>query len=274
MEKPTGPLSVYDFKYYRKFLLAWINHQDQTRGLYRKLAEAARCETSHISRVLGNQLELTMDQGYRICKFVGLDGDEKKYFLKLIEWERSGDSDFKKEIERELQKMVSLQENLSQRFQDQPVMMNGQELVYYSSWHWSAIHILVSIPGYRKIEQIAKKLSLSEEFVRKSLHSLKEFGLVEEESGQWRMTNKHIHLGKDSPMNSVQHGNWRQQAVLRSQNPNHQDLHYTIVQSLSLNDYEKIKKLFLKTLDEYRSIANPSAEEELVCLTLDFFKIE
>lgn len=267
-------ISIYDFKDYRKFLIAWIDSHESPRGLYRKLAEAARCETSHISRVLGNQLELTMDQAFRITKFIALEGDEKKFFLKLVEHERSGDSEFKKEIEAELKSMLATQENLALRFKETQVMMNSQELLYYSSWHWSAIHILVSIPQFRRVEQVAKKLSLDEAVVKQTLHSLKEFGLVQENKNEWSMTNKHLHLGKDSPMNSIQHSNWRQKAVFHSQNPNNQGLHYTVVQSMSHQDYENIKKLFLKTLDEYRKIANPSNEEDLCCLTLDFFKPE
>lgn len=50
-------------------------------------------------------------------------------------------------------------------------------------------------------------------------------------------------------------------------------MHYTAVQSLSRQDYEKLKQQFLKGLDNYRSVANPSQEEELVCLALDFFKV-
>lgn len=265
--------NIFTFKSYRKFLNTWIKQHDQPRGLMRKLAEAARCETSHISRVLSDQLEFTMDQAFRICKFIRLTNVEQKYFLKLVEHERSGDADYRKLLENELEQMVQAQQNLSERFNDTNILTNGMELLYYSSWHYSAIHVLVSIPEYQTAKAISQKLGLSEEFIKITLNSLQNFGLIKNENNTWKMTNKHIHLTKNSPMNSVQHSNWRQRAVLKTQDPQHTGLHYTIVQSLSQEDIGIVRNLFLNALDEYRRIANPSKEEELVCLALDFFKV-
>ena len=75
MKKPKEH-SVFDFKNYRKFLNAWIENQDQPRGLMRRLAEAARCETSHMSRVLSGQLEFTPDQAFRVTQFIRLNDTE------------------------------------------------------------------------------------------------------------------------------------------------------------------------------------------------------
>lgn len=271
--KNKSELNIYSYKSYRKFINAWIEVQERPRGLMRKLGEVARCETSHVSRVLSGQLEFTMDQAFRIIKFINLRELEQKYFLKLVEFERSGDSDYRKLLENDLKEMIESQQNLAKRFQETTVMTEGRELFYYSSWHWSAIHIIVSIPEYQTATAISKKLGLEENFVQVCLVTLENFGLIKNENDRWKMTNKHIHLSKNSPMNSVQHSNWRQRAVLKTQDPDHKGLHYTVVQSLSREDYEKLRDLWLDTLDKYRATANPSKEEELVCLTLDFFKI-
>ena len=53
--------------------------------------------------------------------------------------------------------------------------------------------------------------------VRSVLEKLETFGLVKRKANQWIFTSGVIHLPKTSSMNSVQHGNWRSQAVLRSQ---------------------------------------------------------
>lgn len=272
MKKPKD-LSIFSFKSYRKFLNEWIIAQEQPRGLMKKLAEAARCETSHMSRALSGQLELTPDQSFRLAKFLRLTEAEQKYFLKLVDYERSGDAEFKKIMEAELNSMIEAQQNLAQRFQTSEMIMEGKEMLYYSSWHWSAIHIIVSIPEFQNVEAIAQRLGLAENFVQQSLIALQTLGLVKQEGSKWKNTTEHIHLSKSSPMNSVQNSNWRQRAVLKTQDPHESGLHYTVVQTLSREDFEKIRELFFKSLDQYRAIANPSKEEELICLNIDFFKV-
>ena len=39
------------------------------------------------------------------------------------------------------------------------------------------------------------------------------------------------------------------------------------------NHFEKVKEVLLKTIDHYRKIAKPSAPEELICFTCDFFRV-
>jgi hypothetical protein len=60
--------------------------------------------------------------------------------------------------------------------------------------------------------------------------------------------------------------------VLDSQNPASDGVHYTVVQSVSKADFEKIKQLVLDTIDQYARVAGPSKEEELVTLAVDFFR--
>lgn len=120
---------------------------------------------------------------------------------------------------------------------------------------------------------IAQRLQLDEKKVRMILEKLEGFGLVKKTGDRWIFTSGVIHLPNTSPMNSVQHGNWRSQAVLRSQDQYEDGLHYSIVQSISIEDTKKIRQLFLEVIDKYRKIANPSVPQELTCFTLDYFRV-
>ena len=62
-------------------------------------------------------------------------------------------------------------------------------------------------------------------------------------------------------------------AVDDSKRKNSGGLHYTVTQSVSKNDIQKIKFLFLELINQYHAIAGPSASEDLVCFCLDFFEI-
>ena len=62
-------------------------------------------------------------------------------------------------------------------------------------------------------------------------------------------------------------------AVAGSQDKNSSGLHYTVTQSLSVKDIDNLKDLFLKTIDDYKKMAEPSLSEEVICFNLDFFEI-
>lgn len=266
-------ISVYNYKSYRSFFKAWLDQQQSSFGLLSQIAKALECQNSHLTRVLKEEVHFTMDQAFRLTDFKKLTESETSYFLRLVEYERSGDLKFRERLKRELSQLKKEHENLSKRHNDQMIQSKEFESIYYSSWIWSAIHVITDIPTYQTAEAIAKRLSLDEKLVRSILEKLETYGLVKKKSSKWVFAGGALHLPKTSPMNSVHHGNWRTQAVQHVQNPENDDLHYAIVQGVSYEDADKIKQLFLDALTEYRKIALPSVSQELMCLTLDYFKV-
>ncbi len=263
---------MFEVSEYRKFIKFKIE-QDGRRGLISRLAESAECQRSHLSRVLKGQLHLTLEQAFRITRFFPLSVEEQKYFMKMVEFERSGDVAYRTSIKVELADLKQQYENISNRVQQNSIGQQEKERIYYANWFWSAIHIIVSIPKYQNIKAISQRLNLSEEIVTSCLRQLKDFGLVQNEKDRWFILSGGIHLSKDSPLNSVQHSNWRDRAVISTQNPKEDGVHYTVVQSVSREDYDSLKQVMLKSIDEFVKIASPSREEELVCFTCDFFKV-
>jgi uncharacterized protein (TIGR02147 family) len=264
--------SLYSAKDYRDFLRAKVE-DDSERGALTRLAAAAKCQKSHVTRVLRGDLHLTLEQAFRLARYWRLGDDEENYFLKLVDRDRAGDAAYRAKLQGELARMKRAQEDLSVRLQQATMGSSEKEMLYYSSWFWSAIHIIVSIPRYQAPAQIAARLGLPEPLVLHALKTLEGFGLVEKSKDRWKIATGSIHLPKNSPLNSIQHGNWRSRAVLNSQAPGEDGVHYTVVQSISEADFEKIKHLLLEAIDRYAKIAGPSREEELVCFACDFFRV-
>jgi hypothetical protein len=122
------------------------------------------------------------------------------------------------------------------------------------------------------MQAIARRLSLTEELVRTHLLALEEMGIAKKGAGGWELVLGSIHLPQNSPMNFVNHQNWRLKACLDSMSPA-DGVHYTSVQSLSTADFAEIKRILLSALDQSRRIIEPSVSEELVCFNLDWFKL-
>jgi uncharacterized protein (TIGR02147 family) len=268
METP----SVFVAKGYRSFLKDWIESQSESRGLLSRFCLSMQCQNAHLTRVLQERVHLTMDQAYRAIGFVKLDTAEAQFFLKLTEHDRAGDSHYRRHLREEMDRIRTEQQNLAKKFQRAPIGNFEQEMTSYSSWHWIATHYITAIKEYQNAAQIAERLGLSEGFAKQSLEVLERFGLVKKSGAAWTLNSGSIFLSKDSPLNSTQHGNWRNRAVLKSQDRNDDGIHFTMVQTLSHQDFENLKQLLLKTIDDYRKVADPSDPEELICFTLDFFR--
>ncbi len=263
---------VFNFDQYQSYLLHRMQESAE-RGTLARWSEAAQCQRSHLSRVLAGTLHLTMEQAFRLAKYFHLDPDAENYFLKLVEFERAGDSRYKEKLKNELHAIRESQEDFSQRLNYAQLKATEQEILYYSNWYWGAIHILVSVPKYQKDVAIAQRLQLPIEIVRECLKKLEEFKLIEFKNDRWHFTSPHVHLTKKSPYNVINQSSWRNRAVIDTQAPNSDGLHYTVVQTMSLKDAKKIKMMLFQAIDDYTKIANPSREEELFCFNCDFFQV-
>ncbi|MGE0525996.1 MAG: TIGR02147 family protein [Bdellovibrionales bacterium] len=264
--------NLYSTVDYRDFLRREIGGRGE-RGLLTRLADQAQCQRSHVSRVLSGKLHFTMDQAFRISRYLGLGDEESHYFMKLVEYARCGDLEYRQSLARELSRLKKEHENLAKRIKDPSLQEYKLQTTYYSQWFWSAVHIAVSIPELQKASALADRLKLPLALVESILRDLEKFNLVRHERGKWFIDSGSIHLPKDSPLNSIQHSNWRARAVQATQNPDDTGVHYTVVQSISRSDFEKIRQLVLKMIDDYAKIARPSKEEELVCFLCDFFRV-
>jgi len=164
---------VYSYRSYRKLLNDWV--ASQRHGSKTELSHAMGCQNSHLSRVLREEVHLTMDQAFGACEHLKLAEGEARYFLKLVEFERAATPAYRAQIRRQLDGIKSEQENLAKRFQERAIGDYEREMTYYSSWIWSAIHVATYIPGLTAPREIAQRLNLDETLVKNHLVMLAGF---------------------------------------------------------------------------------------------------
>ncbi len=264
--------ALFSHRDYKRAIHDWLDRAPESWGLITRLAEAAGCQRSFLSRVLNGPIHLTPDHGYGICALWELSESETEYFMAMLEHARSGSAGHRAHLESKLDRLRREHERL-QNLVDRPTVSAGErESLYYSAWHWSAIHILVSIPGHQTVAAIARRLQLPEPLVEATLARLESFGFVCREAGRWRYAPSEIHVPSDSPWVSAHHANWRQRAVLDAQSNSPQSVHFTVVQSMSAKSLDRIRKMLLEFIEQSAREAGPSKEEELVCLTCDLFR--
>ncbi|OFZ20333.1 MAG: hypothetical protein A2X94_01080 [Bdellovibrionales bacterium GWB1_55_8] len=266
-------LKVYYARDYREFIRSKIKENQDSRGYQGRLAEAAGCQRSYFSQVLNSHVNLTADHAAGLCLFWSLDPDETEYFIGLVSLAKAGSPQLRVVFERRLAELRRKDEDLSRRFQKSESLSEGKEL-YYSTWYFSAIHILTGVPGYQSPKAIAQRLQIPEQLVAEGLKTLEKMGLVIRVRNEWMIGRGDIHLPKGSLFGTIHHVSWRMRVAQHLQLHGDQDgVHYTGIHSLSRQDLLRIKQILLESLENSRKISAASPEEELVCLVCDFFRL-
>lgn len=266
-------MNVFEHKEYRAILKEQIQNNSGKRGYLGELAKAASCQRSYLTLVIKGDTHFTLDHAFGLTQFWSLSEPESDYFMDLVSFERTGSPSLRKRLTKRMEQLKKANRDFSQRYA-QPSPQNFEsEMAYYSSWYMGAIHVIVSIPGYQSPQMIATRLELPLELVNESLSTLRDHGFVKQQGGKWYLAKGNIHLPRHSLFNFLNHQNWRMRAVSDTRRASSEGMHYTAVQSISKADYEEIKKLLLKFVDQQRKIVTESKDEELAVLCCDWFTI-
>lgn len=143
------------------------------------MSEAAGCQRSYFSQVIHGNVQLTPDHGFKLCKYFQFNSREQDFFLTQLELARAATAEYRAYLEEKLVQIKRAQENPKAK-------ATPEQLQYFSSWHWSAIHLLTSIPGYEQASAIAERLRLPQNLVLQTLESLAKRGLVKHEGNLWK----------------------------------------------------------------------------------------
>lgn len=254
---------------YKDFLIDVI--QGNPPGMQTKLAKAAGCQQSYLSKVLNGPLHLTPEHADGIARLLALDGLEYELFLELVHWARAGSLSLRA---HHAEKIAYLREKLSQFEHQIPAhRLQAVQERYYQSWYFSAIHVLISIPEFQRTEAISRRLNLPTEKVEEFLIELEQMGVAKKEGKDWKHVSSSLHAPSGSLNDQLHLSHWRGRALQAVQEKHASNIHYSGVHSLSKKDKESFLDQLRTLLVQFHRDVVISNEEEAVCLNLDFFPI-
>ncbi|HEX7673153.1 MAG TPA: TIGR02147 family protein [Bdellovibrio sp.] len=266
--------NVYDFKDYKAYLtFAEEARRGYERGFRSKLAEALGCQSGYISHVLNGNAQLSLEQTLKVAKFLNLKATEQKYLLLLVERARAGTRELQTHFDEELKSLKEQHLNIQSHVGDAKELSAADQAVYYSSWHYVATHVLVSLQGYDDAKTIADALKIPEDIVGQVLLFLIQADIVRESKGTLKPGLTQVHLNRDSSVIRQHHTNWRIAAIQSLMSNNKNDLHYSTVSTLSKADAEKLRGEMIALIERYVETVKPSAEEVMYGFNLDFFSL-
>jgi len=266
-------LSVFDFADYKAYLRARIGDSGERKGLRSKLAAALNCQPTFVTQVLNKDQHFSLEHLERVSRFLDHSEEEEEFLFLLAERERAGTKELKNRFDKKIRTLLSGRQVLTNRLGAETRLTPEKQHIYYSSWHYAALHIAVAVPSLRNREALAKYFSLPLKKITEILEYLCAAGLVVQDKGEYRIGPTKIRLGKDSPNILRHHSNWRIQAMESLDREVETDLHYSGVLCMTKKDQAKIKSKIFEMLQEHLAISDESSEEEICCYNIDFFSL-
>jgi len=265
-------MNVFGHTSYKQVLHKAIEENKDSYGYKSHLAKAAGCQRSFLSQVLNGTTDLMLEHAAGIASFLNFSENETEYFISLLSYERAGTTTLQKIVRDRLTRLRSDNLNLSKRFKEAELQPEASN-TYYSVWYYSAVHMFLTVPEYQSIDAISDRLAISRTLTARIVRELETLGLAKQSGGKWKAILKTMHIGRNSKMNAINHRNWREKAIQNSLENNDEDTHYTSVCSIGRTDAEALRAMLLEFIDKSRKLVAQSGEEEVYCMTCDFFRV-
>lgn len=267
-------VKIFDFTDYKGFLKAKEESLASfQRGFRSRMAEVLACQNAYISQILNTHANLSLEQALKLTNFLQLNEVESRYFVLLVEYARAGTVELQAFFRKDIEAVRESYLNIKERVPNAKRLSLEQQSIYYSSWLYPTIHMLITIPNYRTISKIESVLKIDAHICSEIILFLITSGLVVESKGLLMPGPTQIHLSKDSPNIRQHHMNWRFAAIQSLVGKTENDVHYSTVSSLSIEDAEKLKFKFVQVIQDYVQSIGPSKEETLYNFNLDFYSL-
>lgn len=263
---------VFTFSHYKPYLSERLPTQGSHRGARSRLAERLRCKPAFITQVLNGEAHFSLEHAIEIDRFLQHSSDETRYFMLLVYKDRAGSRALEEFYSEQLELLRRERNQISSRVVASKLKKESTHR-YYASWIYSAIHVLVLVPGMGSEEKIAERLGISHAAAKEAVEFLLSIGMIERKNGELVTTARRLHLKDDSTMIQKHHSNWRIRALHSLDSKNPLDLHYSGPLALSRKNAEKIRAILLEQIAKFEPVVAEPGEEEIYGIALDFFTL-
>jgi uncharacterized protein (TIGR02147 family) len=265
--------TIYEFRDYREYLQTALPVSGLGRGSRNRLAEALNCQKGFISQVLGGSVHFSPEHAIKISRFLQHDLAEEEFFLLLVHLGRSGSQDLADFYKKKMKEILETRKQIKERIKADSTLSESDQMLYYSSWHYTAVHMCLMVPHLRTRKEMCEYLGLSTETISRVLSFFLSRGLAEQKGNEFFAGPVRIHLPSDSPLISKHHANWRMQAVSSLDHQRPKDMHYSLIMSLSEDAAEKIKNILLNSVQEIEPVLKLAKDETVYALNMDLFNV-
>ncbi|MBY0315027.1 MAG: TIGR02147 family protein [Bdellovibrionales bacterium] len=264
---------IQNYTNYVTYLNHWIkSNPGGGHGVRKKIAEVLRMQTSYLSQVLSGTVTLKEEYVIPLARYLNLDPLESDYFMALVGMERASSVELRRYYKEITERLRSKLQQAALKGSSTEVRAGEDISEYYSSWHYSAIHMM-SLTRPISADYVLTQIKISKSKVDRILKFLLANGFVTYEKGLYKYTQKSIHLERNHKWVHQHHINWRLKAIDQMQLDTDKNLHYTSVAVCTAKDAEVIKNRLHETIREIRRTISEAQDEAVYAYSIDFYPL-
>ena len=264
----------YAFNSNIAIIKAWIqSHSREGYGVANQLAKKLNISSVLMSQILSETRNLQLEKALEMAEIMGLDANEKEYFLTLTEYQNAGTDKLRKYFQKKISLLKEKFSEVRENVRNEKDLTETAKAKFYSNWLYSAIRLSTDIPELKTAKTLAEKFQVPVDEVIHILDFLVEYGLCLKEGAQYSMGVKNTHLGSGSQWLLSRQLQWRMKAQQSMEKNNSKNLYYTGPMVLSKTDIQKIREKLVNIIKDCSEIARDSNSEQLYCLNIDWFEL-
>ena len=254
---------------YRQFLKNALSE----RGMKKGLCEFIPCQSTFLSTVMSGGANLSLEHAIRTAEFLNLSEKESHYFMLLVQLGKAGSKALEAYYLVQIIELQKEQNKISSKIASYETVTLEDQVQFYNSWMYVAIHILCAVPEYQSRKALREYFRLSTKAIDPFVDFMVRNGIIKEKEARLEQGSTRVHLPKGSPFLIKHHANWRMKAIQSFDYEREQDLHYTLVMSLSQKDVERMKQIVFEAISRTDQLLKETGDEVVYALGIDWFRI-
>jgi uncharacterized protein (TIGR02147 family) len=270
-------MDAFSYTDYREFLQKTLAERKKAnpQHSYAWLADRMGVQRSYFSRVLKGDAALSPDQLYLACRTLHLGAGEQEYLLLLLEIDRTGLEERRKELTAERDRLQAKHRKAEAVLKKRATLAANEEkrTEYYLQPLCPLVHMHLTIPKYLHHPALLReKLGLSAAALAEVLDTLEGCGILRVEHGKYVLLESKLHVSS-SRLSRAYATQFRLKAIEAQQRMgNDDDYFFTSSFSADRATLEEIRKKFLQFLGQVSSRVEDADPQEVFHLNFDLFR--
>lgn len=267
--------SIFEFNDYKHYVNTWLEQQPKGgRGLLSQIAKELGIHTTLLSHTLRGEKHLNSEQGILLAEYMGLSEAETHFLLLLIQRDRAGNTKLQQKYQKDILQIRADSKDVSKRVLTHTQLTETQKAQFYSSWLYSAIRQLSSIPHYQSRAKLGSAFDIKKEEFNTALKFLLETELCVEKDNRIDIGPANTHIEATSPFVFLHHKNWRIKALEKHNNLSADELMYSAPFTISEEDFAYVREELVRFIQSLIKTVGKTKNERLACFNADLFFVK
>jgi hypothetical protein len=269
-------MNIYTYNEYKALLKAILLEKKSSptgrRYTFQNMANTCRVQKTYLSKVLNVSGDLSADQLYLACEYLGFSTEQIDYMFLLYEENRCQLSKRKAELKERIVKIQKKYRQTDAHIKADVQQVTNEELSeYFLDPYLQLVHVFLTIDRFCQNPQlIRQELALTEAHFSLLLDKLVKMKFVVTKKDSYHVLKENMHLPNSSHLVSSYKVMLRLQAMEQiSRLPKNHSYNFSVIFSTDKVTKDKIQNGFFDFLKKIEGLVHDSTPTDVYQLNFD-----